>query len=531
MKDIITKIPILKWRGYYNKSFLRPDIIAGVTMGSFLIPQSIAFASLASLPPQSGLYAVLVSSIIYFLFGFSRQLSVNPTSALAILVGSTIGTLTITSPSNLIAMGAFVALIAGILAVIARILKMGFIVKFISTTVLTGFSTGTALYIAASQINKLFGISGDSGGFFNRIIYLFSHINEMHLITLIIGILAILFLYFSKKYIPRLPNALILVIATVCLFSLPHFQHLGVSLVGFIPTGLPYPSIPNIPSDYLITLLSLGFAVFILSNAEGMGAVETFAWRNHNKVDTNQEFLANGIANITAGLFQGMPVGGSMSASSVNSQSGAKSPFSSGIAGIVLFIVILFIAGYFSVLPKSVLAAVVIIAVMDLVNFKAIKKYYRVSKYEFTYALITMFSVLLFGVLNGLLIGILVSFMGIIIQLYYPDIPELGPIKGTNLYKRLDRGYDNERIPEILIFRVDSSQFFINAENIRDNIIERVDKFNQENPDNKAKLIIMDMENTNKMDITAAEKIQELGFRFKENNISIKLANLMIPSK
>lgn len=244
MKDFSLYLPITKWARSYNRDWLRPDIIAGITLGAFTIPEVIAFVSLANLPPEVGLYSAMIALLVYVIFGSSRQLSIGPTSTISILVGSTLGSLLIVNAAQYLMMASLIAVAAGILAFISWTLRLGFIVKFISKTVLTGFLAGIALFIASGQLPKLFGIAGTTGNFFERMYYLFMHIGQTNIYTLAIGVGGIIFLYVATKKFPKLPNTLFLVLGSILLITLTNLASLGVHLVGYIPPGLPGLIIP-----------------------------------------------------------------------------------------------------------------------------------------------------------------------------------------------------------------------------------------------------------------------------------------------
>ncbi|KZX14757.1 putative sulfate transporterc [Methanobrevibacter cuticularis] len=408
-------LPISGWSKNYNKSFLRPDIIAGITIVAFIIPESIAYAALAGFPPQTGLYAALAALLVYFIFGTSKQLSVGPTSTLSLLIGSTIGTLSIVSPNNLIILGSFVALVTGIFGILAWLFRMGFVAKFISHVVITGFSTGVAFFIAATQLPKLCGISGAPFGFFDSLFFLFSHFNEIHLISLFIGIMTIIVILVFERFMPKIPGLLVVVIVSTALFSLTEFQELGVNLIGFIPSGLPLISLPPVSTLHsmsnfdILKIVGLGFACFILSYSEGIGTAQTFAWKYKYKIDNNREFFALGVSNLLAGLTQGFPVGGSISRSAVNDEAGSKSPLSSGVSGLVLVVVLIFFVKFFSNLPEPVLAAIIIFAILKLVKIHTLKEYFEVNKIEFLYAVANIAGILILGIVEGLIIGIIIS--------------------------------------------------------------------------------------------------------------------------
>lgn len=497
------------------------DIIAGITVGAITIPEAIAYSSLAGLPPQAGLYAAFAALLVYFVFGTSNQLSVGPTSALSILVGSTIGTLTIVNPSNFWAVASFVGLLVGLFSIVAWLLHMDFISRLISKTVLTGFSAGAGVYIIVTQLPKLIGIESSNGGFFTRLFFIGAHINEINLITLGIGVIAIVYLVLSEKYLSKLPNAVIIVAIPILLFSFLDLSWLGVELIGSIPSGLPVFEIPKISMIDLSLIINLAAFCFILSYVEGIGTTKTLAIKNEDdSVDNNKELLALGLANISAGLSQGFPVGGSLSRSVINDESGSKSPFSSLISALIVISVILFLTDFFSNLPETILSAIIIVAVTKLFNFSELKKYYKISKKEFVYAMATFFGVIFFGILEGIIIGIIISVLGIVYSVYNPKIVELGRVKGTRLYKNIDFHKPEEMSPDILILRIESAQVFINSENINREILKRIK--NRKG----ISVLVLDMGDTDYLDISGAENLEILQNILEKRGIELRLAHL-----
>jgi high affinity sulfate transporter 1 len=524
LKEVKKLFPILKWGKSYNKKFLRLDVIAGITVGAITIPEAIAYSSLAGLPPQAGLYAAFAALLVYFIFGTSNQLSIGPTSALSILVGSTIGTMTIVNPSNFWAIASFVGLLVGIFSIVAWILHMEFISRVISRSVLTGFSAGAAVYIMATQLSKLMGIDGATGGFFSRIAFIGTHLYEINIITLAIGILSVFYLLLSEKYLSKLPNALIIVAVPILLFTFIDLSWLGVSLVGNIPAGLPMFEIPKIPSIDLGLIVYLAGFCFILSYVEGMGTTKILGLkRDDDSADSNKELLALGLSNISSSIAQGFPVGGSFSRSAINEESGSQSPFSSLVSALIVIIVILFFTEFFSHLPETILAAIIIVAVTKIFNLKELKRYYIISKKEFVYAIVTAGGVLFLGILQGVVVGVVISVLGILYNIYNPHIVELGRVKGTRLYKDIRFHEPVETISNVLILRIDGAQVFLNSENIDNEILKRIKERKE------ISVLVLDMGNTDYLDMAGAENLELLHGILAKEGIELRLAHLNSP--
>ena len=524
MFNISSIFPVVEWARSYDKNWLRPDILAGITVVAFTIPEAIAYASLAGLPPEAGLYSAMIGLLVYVIFGTSRQLSMGPTSALSILIGSTLGSLLIVNAGQYALIASLLAIMVGVFALISWMLRLGFIVRYISKTVLTGFVAGLALFIASGQLPILFGISGASGNFFQRISYLILHIDQTNFATLVVGVGGLLFLIFATKKFPKLPNTLILVLGSIILLTVTNLTNLGIKVVGTIPQGLPSLVFPGTSLIDINTLITLAVAVFILSYSEGYGVATNYAIKNRYKIDANRELLALGASNVAVGLFHGFPVGGSVSRTAVNNESGAKTPLAGGISGLFILVVLVFLTSLFFNLPETILAAIVIFAIRGLLDIPHFRLIYNFSRIEFAIAISTLLSVLIFGTIQGLIIGIILSLLVLINKIKKPHITILGKVPGTDNYKDIKRHPNNIQIPAVLIIKLDGSQIFLNADNIKNKIINLLDHEYRD-----TKLLVLDLESTSFIDITGIEMLDELIKELKSRGIIIKAANISNP--
>ena len=518
-------VPIGRWIRQYDRAGLRPDVLAGVTVAAFTIPEAMAYAGLAGLPPQAGMYAALIAPIAYLIFGTSRQLSVGPTSALSIMVASGLSVFAFADPAQYAAAAAMTAILVAIICFIAWLLRLGFLVNFISEAVLVGFSSGAALYIASTQLGKLFGIHGSSGEFFERIRYILEHLNETNVPTLVLGLAGIVILFVMEEKLPRWPSALIVVLASIALMSFTNLAERGVAITGAIPSGLPTPKIPALFDPSLVRLLlPLAFSVFMLSYVEGMSMARTFADKHHVKIDADQELLALGMSNLGVGVFQGFPIGGSMSRSVVNDKSGAQSPLAGGVAAMAIAVVLLFLTGLFTNLPETILAAVVIVAVKGLFKTKALRHLYHVNRIEFWIALVVLFGVLLFGMLEGVLIGVIVSLLLLVYRAALPHTTVLGRIPGTDQFSDLERHPGNEQVPGVLVYRPDATLFYANAPVIREQLMQLVTALEP-----RPKLVVLDLAGSPGIDLSVADMLRDLQAELHENGSTLKLAEVSGP--
>ncbi|MGJ7562246.1 SulP family inorganic anion transporter [Variovorax sp. GB1R11] len=513
--------PILRWAPRYKTDWLRADVMAGVTVAAFCIPESMAYAGLAGLPPQAGLYASLLAVFAYAVFGTSRQAAIGPTSALSILVATGLAGLSLRDPSRYAQMAALLALMVGAIAIVARILRLGFLVNFISESVLTGFSAGAAIYIATTQLGKLFGIEGAKGEFIDRVVYIVQNLGTTNLWSLGLGLSVIAVLLVTEKIAPRVPWALLVVAASILLMMFTGLGGHGIRITGEIPAGLPPFQLPSFALEDVKALLPTAFAVFLLSYVEGMGVVRTFAAKHKYPADANQELMALGAANLVCGAGSALPVGCSMSRSAVNDQAGAKTPLAGAISGLLLAVIVIFFTGAFTSLPEPVLAAVVIIAVKGLIDIAALRRLWRISRTEFWIALAALAGVLVFGMLEGVMIGTVLSLLLLVWRASNPSTVELGRIPGTSYFSDLARHPDNRVEPGVLVFRANAGLFYANVGKVKADLMEAI-----ANQHETVDLVIFDLSSSPYVDIAATTMFEECHDELKERGITLRVSNL-----
>jgi high affinity sulfate transporter 1 len=493
------------WLRGYPAAWLRPDIVAGVTLSAYLLPAGIADASLAGLPAEAGLYACLYAGLVFWLFASSRHTAITVTSAISILLGSTLGELSGGDPARHALLAAATALLVAALSFIAWLVRAGAIVDFVSETVMIGFKAGIALVLASTQLPKLCGFEGAHGDFWERISYFVSHVGETNAASLELGLVALALLLLGKRFLPSRPVALFFVIGGIALASFVDLAALGVKLLGEVPQGLPLPSLPALPRTVLNDLLPLAVACFMLGAVETAAIGRMFARKHGYRLDSNQEFLALAGANLAAGLGQGFPVSGGMSQSLVNETGGARTPLSGLVAAGVVLVVAVFFSGLLRNLPQPVLAAIVLVAVTGLVKASALQRLWRLHKSEFAIAMAALVGVLAAGILRGVLIGALISILMLLRRASRPHVAVLGRIPGTTRYSDLARNPDNEPVPGVLIFRVESSLLYFNVSYVRDTAWERVSAERA-----GLRLVVWDLSTTPHVDVAGAEMLAEL---------------------
>jgi sulfate permease, SulP family len=467
-------IPALRWLPAYDRSWLRGDLVAGITLAAYLLPAALGDASLANLPPEAGLYACLFSGLVFWLFCSSRHTAITVTSAISLLVGASLAEIAGGDVTRFSALAAGTAILVAVIALIAWAVRAGAIVNFISESVMVGFKCGVALFLASTQLPKLFGFHGAHGDFWENTRYFLAHLSETNLSSLAIGLAALTILILGKVFLKHRPVALFVVIGGIVASMLLGLDAKGVKLLGEVPQGLPAIGIPDVYWSDVNALLPLAFACFLLAAVETAAIGRTFTAKHGGRLDANQEFLALAASNLAAGLGRGFPVSGGMSQSLVNEGSGARTPLSGAIAAVFILVVVLFLSHLLSALPQPVLAAVVLMAIAGLFQVKALKHLWFSSRPDFVAAMATLLGVLGSGLLRGVMIGAAISLVQLMRRTSHPHVAVLGRIPGTRRFSDMERHSDNEAIPGALIFRPESSLVYFNIDHVCMSILDRV---------------------------------------------------------
>ncbi len=495
-------LPSTGWLRAYNLQNLRGDMVAGLTLAAYVLPAAIGDATLAGLAPQAGLYACLAGGLVFWILCSSRHTAVTVTSAISLLLGTTLGSLAGGDPTRFGALAACTALLVSALALGAWIVRAGSLVNFVSETVLIGFKTGVALTLASTQLPKLLGISGGHGGFWGCSHHLLTHLGETNPASMTTGLIALGFLLAGKVLLKNQPVALFVVIGGVIAAGVANLDARGVKMLGEIPGGLPPVGIPPVVWADLNELLPLAMACFLLGAVETAAIGKMFAAKHGGRLDASQEFLALAGANLASGLAQGFPVSGGMSQSLVNESAGARTPLSGLVSAGLILVVAVFMSGLLRDLPQPVLAAVVLMAVLGLVKLDALAQLWRTDRQEFAIAGIALAGVLTSGLLRGVLIGAAISIVLLIRRASRPHVAILGRIPGTRRYSDTDRHADNQQIPGLMIFRPEGSLVYFNCDHVRDTVIARLTP--------QTRMVICDMSAAPLVDRAGAEMLKGL---------------------
>ncbi|HEY2841555.1 MAG TPA: SulP family inorganic anion transporter, partial [Pirellulales bacterium] len=418
----------------YESSWLAHDLTAGITLAAYAIPVSLAYATLAGLPPYYGIYCYLVGGIAYAIFGTSRQLAVGPTSAIAMLVGTTVAGMAGGDPARWTGIASLTALVVAVLSGLAWVFRLSGLVSFISETILIGFKAGAALTIALTQLPKLFGVPGGGDNFFERAWILATQLGQTNPIVLMLGMAALALLLLGGKVFPGRPIALFVVALSIVAVSVAGLDQRGVSIVGALPPGLPEFAWPSLRPRDVDGVIPLAAACFLLAYVEGVSAARTLADQHGYKINPRQELLALGAANLSAAFSHGFPIAGGLSQSSVNEKAGARTPLALVFASVTIGVCLLFFTNLLHNLPNVVLAAIVLVAVKGLFDVAALRHLWRVSRFEFSIAMVALAGVLLLGILKGVLLAVVVSLLVLLATAARPHVAFLGRIPGTSRF-------------------------------------------------------------------------------------------------
>ncbi|RIK83424.1 MAG: DNA repair protein [Planctomycetota bacterium] len=510
-------LPIAAWLPAYRRESLARDAIAGVTLAAYGIPVSLAYASLAGLPPHHGSYCYLAGGLGYALFGTSRQLAVGPTSAIAMLVGATIAGMAEGDPARWAAIAALAALLVAALGAIAWLLRLSGLVSFIGETILVGFKAGAALTIAATQLPKLFGVPGGGDHFFERVWLLAGQLGQTNGVVLTIGLASLALLVLGDKFLPGRPVAIAVVALATLAVALGDLAQHGVATVGSIPSGLPDLTWPSLRAKDVDGAVPLAAACFLLAYVEGISAARAIAEKRGYAIDPRQELLALGAANLATAFTQGFPVAGGLSQSAVNDKAGARTPLALVFASATIAACLLFLTSLLRDLPMVVLAAIVLLAVRGLIDLARLRRLFRVSRFEFGVAMVALFGVLLLGILKGVLLAVVVSLLMLLAAAARPNVAFLGRIPGSRRYSDLARHPDNEQVPGVLIFRVEAAILYFNAEHVRNVVwakIERTDAL---------RLVVCDLSNAPRVDVSGAAMLGKLQADLAARGVHLRL--------
>ena len=529
MRTAAPGLPIRVWLPRYERRWLRPDIVAAAAVWAVLVPEGMAYASLAGLPPEAGLFAALAPLLVYAVLGTCRQLTVGPSSAVAAFSAAAVAPLAAGDDARFIALSALLALIAGAILLFAGLARLGFVAEFFARPVLTGFVAGLALVIGVGQANKLVGVESGGTTFFGKLEHLLRELDAANMTTLVIGLAALALIFGLRAFAPKIPAALIAVVLGVLAVGVFGLEESGVHVIGDIPAGLPSLTFPSFGISDVTTLLPEAVALALIAFAESVAGARALAAKHGYEVDADQELVALGASNLGAGVLQGFVVDASLSRSAVADSSGARSQ----VYGIVLFVFVvvtmLLLLPLFHDLPEAVLGAIVIAAVAHLVDIPALRRLWGIDRTDFLLAIVCFSGVLLLGILGGLLVAVVVSLLAMVYRAYRPSCAVLGrapeDVGDESLrYRGVQDHPEYETFPGLVILRIDGELFFANArwfdETVRSLASGRTPPVRE---------VLIHAGAVPHIDTTAADEVKGLIADLREQRVELSFARVTTP--
>jgi sulfate permease, SulP family len=512
--------PILSWVPGYQRSWLRFDLIGGLTVCAILVPEGMAYAQLAGVPPEYAFYAAPIALLAYAVLGSSRQLVVAVSSAVAIMSAATISEIAVAGSAEYIALTAALAILAGLVSIAFGVLRLGRIAQFFSESVLLGFVFGLALLITIKQIPKILGIEAHGDTALALVRDMLPHVREADLLTLAVGAAGIAVMIVLERRLPRMPAALVVLIGSIAVSVAFGLEAQGVKVVGDLPAGLAGPSLPGVGWEALPQLLVGALAIALVAFAEAIGPANEFAREHGGRIDPNRELIAIGAANTGAGLFSGFPIGSSLSKSAANDRAGAKTPASLVTAAAATALVALFLTPLFEPLPEATLGAIVIVAVAGMMKVAKMRQLWRLRRAEFWLASIALVGVLVLPTLPALGIAVIASLGMLVWRASQPRLTFLGRARGSLEPDDL-RTVPEAAIPGLLIVRADQMLFFANVASVRDEIVQAVS-----DADPRPTVVLLDLGLTPEVDVPVVEALEHLQQRLAADGIGLWLSDL-----
>ena len=519
----------MTWISEYKSEYFKSDLAAGITVAVLLIPQGMAYALIAGLPPIYGLYAALVPQIVYAFLGTSRQLAVGPVAMDSLLVAAGLGALSIVDPSQYIQMAIVLALLMGALQFILGLLRMGFIVSFLSKPVINGFTAAAAIIIGLSQLKHLLGIPVAQSNKIQEFASTFlQSTTPIHLPTLIIGLGSVLLLIGIKKWNPKIPSGLIAVVLGIFWVYFGKQAQMGVAIVGEIPNGLPSFTLPLTDWETIKALFPIALTIALVAFMEAVSVAKAIQEKHKNyEINPNQELIALGASNIIGSLFQSYPTTGGFSRTAVNDQAGAKTGISALVSAIIVAVILSFFTHWFFYLPKAVLGAIIIVAVINLIDLKYAARLFKSRKDEFAVLLLTFVLTLFVGITQGILFGIIFSLLLLVFRTSKPHYAFLGRIGTTNYFKNIERFPEEVVVRnDLIILRFDAQLFFGNIEFFKKLVLEAIEK-------NKGQVkgFIINARAINYIDSTATEQLVEIIKKLQKKDIRVMIVGAIGPAR
>ena len=530
---LVRYLPILGWLPKYQRAWLSFDIIAGLTLWGLVVPEAMAYAGIAGLPPQAGLYTLLAALLIYALLGTSRHLVAQATSATAALLASSVAAalvataaVTVSDPETYQAYASAFVFVTGLVFLAAGLARLGFITQFLSKPVMDGFIMGLAVFVTVGQLNKLFGVPKPEGNTVEKLLGIIKELPQANWVTFVVGASALALLFLLPRWNKKIPAGLVVLFAAIGLSAVLDLHgKYGVEIVGTLPQGLPSFKFPQVPLTTYLAMILPAMGVLLVAYSEALGVAQEFAEKHGYEVNADQELNAHAVANLASAFFGGMLAAGSMSASAVKEGAGARSQVANLVTWVATIITLLFLTPLFTTLPEAVLGALIIHALWHILAARKLQKIRAASRVEFWFGALALAGVLLIDVLEGMLIGVLASLVFVIYKTSRPHISSLGRVPGVpGAYSDLQRHPECVPVPGVLIVRVDAQLYYANARTVRDHVKAMIAEM--ESP---PRAVIFDSTAQEQIDITSTDMIKSLVKELQGNGIELYLAEVHAP--
>jgi sulfate permease, SulP family len=526
-------IPILSWLPRYDRSWLAVDVIAGLTLWGLVVPEAMAYAGIAGLPPQAGLYTLLAALLVYAVFGTSRHLVVQATSATAALLASAVAAALVASaaavasdPESYQLYASAFVLVTGLVFLAAGLARLGFITQFLSKPVMDGFVTGLAIFVAVGQLNKLFGVEKPEGNTVEKLLGIIKELPQANWAAFAAGAVALAVLFLLPRWNKKIPAGLVVLFGAIALSAALDLNgKYGVEIVGTLPQGLPTLTFPAVPFTTYLAMVLPAIGVLLVAYSEALGVAHEFAEKHGYEVDANQELNAHAVANVVSALFGGMLAAGSMSASAVKEGAGARSQVTNLVTWVVTIITVLFLTPLFKTLPEAVLAALIIHAVWHIIASRKLQKLRLASRVEFWFGVLALAGVLFVDVLQGMIIGVVASLVFVVYKSSRPHVSALGRVPGVpGAYSDLSRHPEATPVPGVLIVRVDGQLYYANALTVRDRVKAMLAEMSA-----PPRAVIFDAAAWDQLDVTSTEVITGLVKELRGNGSEVYFADVHAP--
>jgi SulP family sulfate permease len=519
-------VPILTWGPAYQRSDLRSDLAAGVTIGAMLVPQAMAYALLAGLPPAVGLYAATVPVLVYALFGTSRQLAVGPVAIVSLLTATALAPVVEEGTDGYLAAAALLALMVGVVHLVLGAGRLGYLVNLLSHSVLVGFTAAAAIIIGFSQVKHLLGVSIEGTDHFHETVAeVISNLGATHGTTLLVGAAALAALVALKRLARRVPGALVVVVGSILAVELFDLEARGVKVVGDIPDSLPSFGLPDLDGGLIGSLATTALVITLVGFMESIAVAKVYARRHRYEVEANQELIGLGAANVASGLFGGYPVTGGFSRTAVNDTAGARTPLASIVTAGIVLATIAFLTPLLRSLPNAALGAIIVMAVIGLIDVAEMRHIAKVKRTDLIGLSVAFVATLALGIELGILVAVVASMLVVFARMSTPHWAVLGHVEGTTSYRNVDRFPEASTIGGVRIVRVDAALSFVNANNVKKLLAAHADEVANTEP----RALVLDASGINDLDATGAEMLHELIEDLDERGVDLHLTDVKGP--